>query len=87
MRLYHWSPMTEVDDVTGTGRHEAVARHDVGRDWIGVPLTAEAPDAGVGLLVVLEIPADVVRPHEVAAGRYLVPAAVVRSYPAAVTEH
>lgn len=86
MRLYHWSPMSEADDLNGPGLHESVARHETGRVWTGVPLSSEAPDPGVGLLYVLEIPDDVVGPFEVADGRYMVPAAVVRPYPAVVLE-
>ena len=85
MRLYHWSPMAEADDLDGSGLHESIARHDTGRTWTGVPLVAEAPDAGAGLVVIVDIPDDVVRPFEVAEGRYIVPAAVVRPYPAVTT--
>jgi hypothetical protein len=82
MRLYHWSPMREADDLDASGLHESIARHDTGHTWTGVPLAAEAPDAGPGLVFVVDIPDDVVQPFEVADGRYVVPAAVVRPYPA-----
>jgi hypothetical protein len=77
--------MNEADDVAGAGLHESVARHTTGRDWTGVPLTASVPDPGVGLLVIVQIPSDVVRPFRVAEGRYVVPPGVLRPYPAVTT--
>jgi hypothetical protein len=77
--------MNEADGVAGAGLHESVARLATGRDWTGVPLAASAPDPGVGLLVIVEIPSDVVRPFQVAEGRYVVPSGVLRPYPAVPT--
>jgi hypothetical protein len=77
--------MSETDtDTAGADLHEPVARLETGREWTGVPLTEERPKPGVGLLVTLEIPREVARPYEVAAGRYLIPASVVRPYPATI---
>ena len=84
MRLYHWSPMHEADG-RDDAIHESVALHDVGRQWTGVPLSSQAPKPGAGLVVVLDIPHDIVEPFEVAPGRYLVPASVIRPYPAVPT--
>ena len=84
MRLYHWSPMQEGDAQDET-IHESIALHDTGRQWTGVPLSAEAPEPGAGLVVILDVPRDIVGPFEVAPGRFVVPVGVIRPYPAVPT--
>jgi len=52
------------------------------RTFTGVPLSVEPPTAGSAAYSSVDIPREIVEPFRVRAGRYLVPASVVRAYKA-----
>ena len=82
MRLYHWSDPEDMDRTLMTAR---VLDPDAGgtrRTFTGVPLSVEPPTAGSAAYASVDIPREIVEPFRVRAGRYLVPASVVRAYKA-----
>jgi len=78
VRLYHWSDPQDLDRMLLTAR--VVDAEGSRRTFTGVPLSADPPHAGVEGHAAVDIPREIVEPFRVRAGRYLVPASVVRAY-------
>ncbi len=82
MRLYHWSDPEDMDRMLLTAQVIDPDANGVRRTFTGVPLSVEPPAASPAAYASVDIPREIVEPFRVRAGRYLVPASVVRAYKA-----
>lgn len=82
MLLYPWTDAQEDDRLIVAARLIGLDADDVGRTFVGVPLTSDPLTTDGASTAVVDIPRAVVEPFRVRAGCYLVPASVVRAYEA-----